>query len=248
MKRIRVLPTCPQGIASYLSQGGDPTDWDKFYDCDPYAYRQLRDALTDIQHGLCGYCESALQAFGTQIEHVVPKNPSTGDPGRALDYTNLIACCSGVVRNPPRAEKGKKSESCGQAKGENNDLNFVDPRDVPALPGLCKVRLTDGEIMADESACNLTGVSTENLNQTILTLGLNAPRLKRDRFNRLETLYEVAAKYVNSPDFDDFMRDWARDELLLNDNGTLNDFFTTRRSYFAPLSEDILAEQPKTWI
>ena len=252
MKPIRTLPNCPSGLDDYLAQGGDPTDWDKFHDSDRDAYRELRDALVQQQHRLCGYCETSLEFFNVQIEHVIPKNRGTGDPARALDYTNLIACCTGIGQGQviPSSEKGKINESCGQAKGEVNSPDFIDPRRLPALPGLFRVNLSDGTIAADETSCGSAGFPVSSLHRTVETLGLNAPRLKRERLNRINTLYDMAVEYqhLDAPDFGAVLESWARDELTPQHDGALPDFFTTRRSYFDPLSEEILAQPPQSWI
>ena len=246
MKPIRTLSSSTQLLADYLAQGGDPSDWDRFRNNDRDAYLELRNALAERQHWLCGYCESSLQNPDVQVEHVIPKNPQTGNPTLALDHTNLIACCTGVARG----EKGRDNQSCGQAKGEINDPAFIDPRQLPALPGFFKVRLNDGKMTADETACAATSFSADRVNRTIEILGLNAMRLQRERMNRLDNLTEVIAEYSDDTDLQVFMESWARDELLPNRNGALPDFFTTRRSYFAfeRLSEEILAEPPQAWI
>ncbi|MYC34890.1 MAG: TIGR02646 family protein [Chloroflexi bacterium] len=236
MKPIRTLPNCPQGLSEYLNQGGDPTNWERFYDDDRESYRELRNALVETQHGLCGYCESALQDFGTQVEHVVPKNVQTGDPARAPDYTNLIACCIG--------EAGKRSESCGQAKGEVNDPNFIDPRTLPALLSLLCV-LPDGRIVADQIACKATGINLHHVERTIDILGLKVERLRLDRENRWNNLKETWGALFHDVEV---IQAAARQELLPGDDGTLSGFFTAARSYFGPLAERILAEPPQSWI
>ena len=248
MKRILTLPYCPQGLADYLADGGDPENWDRFRDASRDAYRELRGALAKIQHGLCAYCESSLPDYGAQVEHVIPKNAQTGEPARALDYTNLIACCSGIAQSVTGAGRREPGESCGQAKGETNAADFIDPRILPALPGLLRVLLDDGEITPDEPACLVAGFSARSIGRTIAILGLNAPRLKRERLSRINDLYEVAERHLGNLDAPEFIENWARRELLPDSHGVLPDFFTTRRAYFAPGSEPILAEPPQGWI
>ena len=244
MKRIIALICSPPGLANYLAGGADPTDWDRFYNCPSGAYRELRNALAKRQHGLCGYCEVRLQEPDMQVEHVIPKNQQTGDPARALDYTNLIACCLGVASG----KRGRTNQSCGQAKNATNDPNFADPRNLPALPGLFRVDLHSGKIMVDTEACAGAGFCANDIERTIIILGLNAPRLKQERLNRLDNLYQIANGHLSDSDFEEFVETWARQELLPNSNGVLPGFFTTSRSYFAPLSEQILAEPPQPWI
>ena len=44
------------------------------------------------------------------------------------------------------------------------------------------------------------------------------------------------------------MNTWIRSVLTPDENDRLDPFFTTTRSYFAPLGEGILAEEPQEWI
>ena len=63
-------------------------------------YRQLRDAFTDSQRGLCGYCEIDLTMDDQQVEHVIPRSAPETVPVNELDVTNMIACCTGgAARN-----------------------------------------------------------------------------------------------------------------------------------------------------
>ena len=59
MKRIQRMNNATAGLAAYLAEkGNEAKDWDGFRSHDAGAsYRQLAEALMDIQHGLCGYCE-----------------------------------------------------------------------------------------------------------------------------------------------------------------------------------------------
>ena len=41
---------------------------------------------------------------------------------------------------------------------------------------------------------------------------------------------------------------WVRSALKADESGLLAPFFTTTRCYFAPLSERILEEEPRSWI
>ena len=50
------------------------------------------------------------------------------------------------------------------------------------------------------------------------------------------------------PDDPDMVNDWMRSMLTPDEVGRLVPFFTTSRSYFAPLSESILEAPPQAWI
>ena len=120
---------------------------------------------------------------------------------------------------------------------------FVDPRELPALPSLIRVRY-DGRIEADVAACRSEGVSAGDVTRTVEVLNLNAPRLRVQRESRWRALNDAWGELFNDADA---MRNAARGELLPV-GGRLPDFFTTRRSYFGAVAERILGEMPRTWI
>lgn len=256
MKRIRPLEAAPLGLVEYTNKSGCVPDWNRFrnYD-DGSAYRELRDALVDIQHGLCGYCEIDLTANDRQIEHIIPRSDPVAGATHALDPANMMACCiGGTGRNffGPDAlgdserflEPTKANVSCGQAKGDSFDQLFINPRTLPDMPSLLRVR-DDGKLVVDRCKCEAAGVSVHDLERTVDILGLNVPRLRRAREERWRDFSETWAEYLDDTEV---MERLARDELLPDDHGVLPRFFTTNRSYFSPVSESILAEHPREWI
>ncbi len=251
MKRIATLNGPIPGLAAYLAQAGAKATWRGYSRSQSKAgrdrYRQLIEALTDLQHGLCGYCEIDLREDDRQVEHVVPRSDPRHGAARALDAANMIACCRGGTADGQDARgqaSAPRSPSCGQAKGNSTDPSFIDPRILPALPSLTRV-LSDGRIEADENACKQTGFSVDRVDRTIEILGLNVERLRRAREDIWNDLNDSWQKHHGDSDV---MEKAARMELLPDGDGKLPSFFTTVRSYFSPLSESILAEQPQTWI
>ena len=256
MKRVQALQAPTSGLMEYTNQSGGCSDWNRFYDYDgSSAYQELRQALVDIQHGLCGYCEIDLIINDRQIEHIIPKSDPTSGATHALNPGNMIACCIGgtaknffgegaLKKDSERfLEPAKDNESCGQAKGNRSDRCFVDPRTLPDLPSLLCVH-DDGKLVVDECTCTAAGFSVCGLEKTVDILGLNVPRLRRAREERWQDFNETWAEYLENAEV---MERLAREELLPNDNGVLSKFFTTNRSYFSPLSEKILAEHPREW-
>lgn len=212
-------------------------------------YRELVETLTHLQHGLCGYCEIDLRKDDRQIEHVIPRSdPQHGD-ARKLDPTNLIACCLGgtkKVADPERfLQPPKQNASCGQAKGERTDPDFIDPRTLPALPSLTRVSY-DGRIEADQNACKEAGFSVNAVEKTIDILCLNAERLRLAREKRWRALNTNWNQYLGDPQV---MEAAARRELLPDQKDRLPRFFTTSRSFFGPLAERVLKQQPQVcWV
>ena len=208
-----------------------------------------------LQHGLCGYCEIDLIELDRQIEHVIPQSDPVGGSSGALDPANMVACCTGGTSKnlfgpEARADEERflppprRNMSCGQAKGSRSESEFVNPRTLPALPSLTKVRL-DGRIETDADACSDVGIPVEMVTKTIEILGLNVERLRVAREHRWTALNESWAEYF---DDSEVLKAAARSELLPDENNLLPRFFTTSRSYFAAFAESILDEPPRDWI
>lgn len=243
MKRIRALDGPPPGLADDLEGDGDKASWNGFRSHQGGdAKRELMEALCSIQHGLCGYCEINIVENDRQVEHVIPQsNPEQGRD-RALDPKNTMLCCQGgttIIRQdderrlqPPRPRLNRSwNISCGEAKGNRVDPGLIDPRDLPTLPSLMKVRF-DGKIRADAEACAKASIDVDRVRKTIEILGLNVERLRRAREKRWDALSENLKRH-----FDDFqiIKEAARGGLLPGEDGCLPKFFSTNRSYFKPM-------------
>ena len=256
MKKIHELDEPTLGVAEYLDSVGDDAHWNGFRDHNAGAsYNELIEKLVDVQHGLCGYCEINLIELDLQIEHVIPRSDPQQGSSKEVDITNMIACCKGGT-SPVFAPSEKSSDedrysdpvkdnwSCGQAKGNRNDADFLDPRKLPALPSLTKV-LVDGRIEVDEEACKSVGIPAARVTRTIEILNLNAERLRLAREARRNDLVELSRRVADNQSK---MDAWICSVLTPDDAGRLDSFFTTARSYFGPLAKRVLAQQPQGWI
>ena len=250
MKRIQRMDHATAGLEAYLAEEGNKEkDWDGFRSHDAGAsYRKLAEALMDIQHGLCGYCEIEIDERDRQVEHVVPQSDPQQGVANALDYANLITCCKGgtlrTEDDERRRKPVKRNRSCGEAKGDLVDADFIDPRTLPALPSLLRVNF-EGRIEADMDACETCGIAADKVEKTIDILGLNVERLRRAREARWNALSENWAANIGNPQV---MESAARVELLPDKEHQLRRFFTTSRSYFGAYGERILDEQPRVWV
>ena len=245
MKTIRKLNAPTPGLAEYLNAVGDNANWNEFRSHNAgAAYRELRDALIQNQHGLCAYCEIEIKEWRRQVEHVIPQS---SDRTKSLDIANMVACCLGGTRPMPDEDHYrmpvKHNMSCGQTKGNQIDKNFLDPRILPALPSLMRV-IDNGLIEADENACQRAGFFPDHVTRTIEILNLNAERLRLAREKRWNGLEEELGQIDDS----DMMNDWIRAVLIPDADDLLVSFFTTTRCYFGPLGERVLARQPQPWI
>ena len=253
MKRIRKLDGPTPGLEDYLAADGRRTSWRRFRSHPSgqdagQAYQQLAEELTNLQHGLCGYCETDVTATDRQVEHVVPRGAGARGARLELDVGNLMVCCKGGTARSGDADRYlrpvNRNRSCGEAKGGRMNGEFVDPRNLPALPALVRVLEEDGSIEADAEACRSVGVPAEYVTRTIEVLNLNARRLCVAREKRWRALNDAWEQEFGDPDR---MTEAARDELLPA-NGRLRKFFTTSRSYFGPIAEQVLDEQPRVWV
>ena len=210
------------------------------------AYRELIAELVDLQRGLCGYCEIEINLHQSnhQIEHVLPQSTH---PEAALDVSNMIACCKGGTVESEDQERflrpPRRNLSCGQAKAERDDPQFLDPRRLPAQPSLLAVR-NDGRIEADDRACESED-EIARVEKTIEILGLNVERLRAARERRWRDLLDVWAPHFQS---DDAMAQGAQSALLPRPDGSLAPFFSTRRSFFGSHSEHVLSLTPDSWV
>ena len=107
--------------------------------------------------------------------------------------------------------------------------------------------IDNGLLEADEASCEVAGFRPDNVTRTIAILNLNSERLRLAREKRWNSLQEEF-RQVDDPGDPEVVNDWIRSELMPDEAGCLVQFFTTSRSYFAPLSEDLLAEDPQEWI
>lgn len=245
MKRIRGFAGPIPGLNEYLAHAGADASWRGYRR--GARYQQLAETLSSLQHGLCGYCENDIRDADRQIEHVVPRSHPRYGRKRTFDAANMIACCKGGTSDDAaiRADKERfPGESCGQAKGDNTDPDFIDPRSLPALPSLLRVR-ANGRIEADDRTCAQVGVAVNRVKRTIEILGLNVERLQRTRERHRRRLDEGWQDFA---DDGTTMERWARQILFPNGDGNLYRLFTTSRSYFGELGERVLAEEPRDWI
>lgn len=250
MKRIASLVDPTPGLADYLAEAGDEDkNWERFRDHEGGAsYRELVEGLVNLQHGICGYCEIDIQERDRQVEHVIPQSDPLRGAAHALDSGNMIACCKGgtLVTDDEtrRLDPVKRNRSCGEAKEDRVDTDFVDPRTLPDLPSLTRVNF-DGRIEADAASCESSGIPVGRIEKTIEILGLNTERLRRARENHWDAL---SVNWESEMGAAGLMQAAATAELLPDNDNRLPRFFTTSRSYFGVYAEMVLSAPPKDWI
>ncbi len=248
MKRIRALDGPTPLLRQYLDDAGGQVNWEHFRGSSS-RHRELLETLRGRQHGLCGYCEiDGLRKNAWQVEHVIPRDDLKHGGAGELDFTNLIVCCLGGTKPSDDAERFlapvPDNMSCGQAKGDKVDADFIDPRMLPALPSVTRVNF-DGRIEADKDACKAHRIGTAKVKKTIEILGLNVERLRLAREKRWQALNENWESHFNDSQV---MEAAARVELLPDRENCLPRFFTTSRSYFEAYAEGVLVAAPQDWV
>ena len=247
MKRIRRFQGPVPGLGPYQQQAGANASWRNYRRrrAGKRRYAQLIDGLASLQHGLCGYCEIDLLREDRQVEHV---NPVSLQPSLQLSAGNMIASCTGgasnysaVRKNPQRFHLNQRS--CGQAKGNTSPALIRDPRTLPAFPSLTRV-LVNGRIEADAPSCREMRIPRSIVENTISVLNLNVRRLRQARSDYRQLLVQQMDQYPSLP----ARKAWAGRVLLPGPNGALPKFFTTGRSFFGPLGEQVLQRHPQRWI
>ena len=107
MKKIKHIQAMPTSLLRFL-QEFPPTnrqikDWEAFRnDESGKTFRELIEALTKVQHGLCAYCEINLVkrvegqlVYDREIEHFHPKSDISHQTDWMFEITNLFAACKG---------------------------------------------------------------------------------------------------------------------------------------------------------
>lgn len=265
MKWVARLPAEPAVLAAYRvlqpeDANASGTDakaaWNRFRA--DAAYKQVRDELVKIQHGLCAYCEQRVTSetgvlieLDQQIEHVLPKS---GGAGRTLDWTNFMLCCGGgCCRHHTELSRYSPGStcSCGQSKADDLLDPGCDPRGLPSLYRVVDVGM-DGTIAANRDACQRAGIPPEELDRTLNnTLNLNCERLRRAREEVLRNVRTwivpvlqsfVEASHLNDDRREQFLLLLVEGRLSLDRYGHLRAFWTAERQYLEPLSDTWIAQ------
>ena len=252
MKVIRGLNSVTQGLVDYKAQESQEPTYPRFRNYDSgNAYRELLKALIDTQHSLCGYCEVKLVGPDRQIEHFVPQNAGQEGRRKAVDHSNMIACClggdqAGLFGNDTERyiSPAKDSISCGAAKQDITDPSLIDPRTLAESPSPFEVR-ADGKMVPNPKACAHLGLSEPSVWRTIEILGLNVRRLKANRTELWDLLQDNYGDALSNTATAELA---AQIELLPSMANGMPKYFTTIRSFFGTAAETVLVRETQAWI
>jgi uncharacterized protein (TIGR02646 family) len=241
MKKVKQLSAAPPSLSDFLKNYPHTTrrtsDWKVF---DGQAKKNLLQALYEVQHGLCAYCEISLtvSSNGTsiddrQIEHFHPKSDIPHATDWMFELSNLFAACLGGESKTlfgkgskfkdegHYLEPAKENYSCGKAKEDwvlDNDI--LKPSELPALPLLFTFSTMDGSINVNENNCKMANIVPKRAKDTIKELNLDCQRLRNQRKKLLQSLEQEVRELGKevlgkaSEDLSDEEMEWLTAELV----------------------------------
>jgi len=274
MKHIAQLNVTPASLQRFLRDfpplNRQIKDWETFRnDEGGETFRELIDALTKVQHGLCAYCEINLlkmvqeqPVYDREIEHFHPKSDISPQTDWMFEITNLFAACKGgseVNIFGEKAREGyrdatrclppiKKNISCGSSKKDQIlDGRILKPSQLPISPTLFSVSIFNGRISADENACYQAGINPEMAKSTIKELNLNCKRLcevRKHILKKLDADYRqqriALGTTATFAQIDALLEQMITQFLVIKPDGSLPAFFTTIRVFFGAKAEAFL--------
>jgi uncharacterized protein (TIGR02646 family) len=277
MKKVKQLQSAPASLQDFLREypyeKRKITDWKAFGNEGGQAKSELMQALDEVQHGLCAYCEIELvkqtdkgPIYDRQIEHFHPKSDIPSSVDWMFEISNLFAACRGgsqihlfgeasSFKDDERClEPYQKNHSCGETKKDDNLDNIIlKPSELPDSPSLFVVS-DDGAISVDEEACGQTGVEITKATMTIKRLNLDCVRLRNARQAVWEKLnddlaveWESLGDEATDDDFETLLAQLAEEMLTFEPNEPLPAFFTTIRSFFGVHAETVLSQASQNW-
>lgn len=253
MKKTIKCTQEPKFLAQYRQE--HPTDnWKKDFkpNC-PDGYKQIKKQIIEDQKGLCAYCEIDLKlGYGVgiddfRVEHFYPESPHNPPPNYALDWDNMLGCCTGgnakgVTDSSERFTS--PDHSCDVPKASKNLTGIIlNPlTDIPAFPGLFKFieqGINAGMMEVDPVLCPKS--LFQPAKRSLTELNLNAKRIKRFRSAVIDKLREeIEFNLSIGMTEEEALRELA--ELHFPDQPILYwpAFFSTIRWYLADMAEERL--------
>jgi len=283
MKKVKQLDTLPADLQNFLKvyphEKRDNGDWNAFRNNEGgKTYSNLIQALIELQHGLCAYCEINLIENDYQIEHFHPKSDISPETDWMFDILNLFAACKGgtqknlfgaETRHPDQTRclpPIKKNRSCGEAKDDNvMDDDIIKPSELPISPSLFSItrkpqegmvkKVKEGALKVNKNACLQAGIDPKKVETTIDAFNLNCDRLclaRKTVLEKIEEDFELELVNLGKNPSDKkiklVLKKMAEYNLAVNQDGTLPAFFSTIRLFFLPLAESVLAQTPQNGI
>ncbi len=208
----------------YIQKKGEPpelTDWKQQANADwTPSYQELRGSLKQSvkkalmaeQGYLCCYCEQALDAVNSHIEHFRPQSDPTVD---SLDFSNLLCSCQNqMCKGEPR--------HCGNLKGDwFDEVLLLSPLDKNSE---ARFKFTaDGHIQPQDNQDTAARVTIEKS-------GINIPKLRAARKLVIEIFLDGE---LSIGELSLFIENYLKER----EDSHLNPFWTTINSLFGDFSD-----------
>lgn len=198
----------PRSLVQYRVQA-DST----YNGADSVIKKDIREGLLSEQGFLCAYCMGRISIDNMKIEHwACQSNPNTS--ALQLTYSNLLGCCMGNEKNPP------KSQTCDTKKGNSsikyspsnpidgigskidflpNGVVFSDDcqfdQEINDVLNLNFARLVSNRLAVIKAIQTVLFKSKGNLTKQRLTNLINNVS-SRDGGNKLQPFFEVKVRYL----------------------------------------------------
>ncbi len=213
----------------------------------------MQTQLKANQGGICAYCEIDLKEKDSQgeadfrVEHFHPKSDDTTSHNWHLDWQNLLGCChGGSQRNVTDAGTRFTSpdNSCDVPKDNKNfDGIILNPLQLPAFPALFSCNRSSGELTVNANSCARAGIASEQAQNTITELRLNATRLTRLRKAALDHLNtQMRLRLQTGIDIGMARQQLAQAQLRKDGKQHWPAFFSSIRSYLGHEAEQHLLQ------
>lgn len=167
--------------------------------------RELKNSLLIEQGYVCAYCMNRIKSDKMRIEHWACQDDHED---QELDYSNLLACCSGNEGQP------KERYTCDKKK-ENKTLTYSPANPAHAINNRVSYIHGSGKIMSQEVDFN------KEINEV---LNLNETRLVTNRKLALKVIHTELSKKKGTRSKQDIQKLHSA-VLALNGNGQRKPFF-----------------------
>ena len=200
-----------------LAQQSAHQSWGAFMQSECHLF--VGESLSTEQHHVCCYCEVAITATDSHIEHMVPRS---ANPGHTYDYQNLAASCDGGTVQHCGRFKDDRHQNPGFAY---DATLFCTPHDS-STSRLFRY-LSTGNVVASS---DVGALEQDKADYMIGYLGLGCPRLTGRRRAHARLLINTLG-----PNPDPAVREWALAYYLRPDqDGRLQSFHSLSRTILEP--------------
>ncbi|MBN6075396.1 TIGR02646 family protein [Aggregatibacter actinomycetemcomitans] len=246
----------PSSLRLYIDKNNS-SDWKLLRENNREIYTEIKELIFKDQGEICAYCEQDFSCLEEDddyitrmVEHFHPKRDIASDKNWALDWNNLLGCCTGGSEADGTEFPRPNNLSCDKYKEialpNINDVEgeLINPINMPAFPCLFNINEFTGELFSNEENCksfkfpiNNKKDTKELVENTINILNLNCDRLLRKRKAHI-TNYQNLIKSARDMR-DDSIFEKLCDRFLKKSN-TYHAFFTTYRILLSSHAETYL--------